>query len=237
MPAAAAAPIHQWMSALADTTRTRALRLLQQHELTVAELCSVLQLPQSTVSRHLKVLADERWVDSRRDGTSRLYRLALDTLDPAARRLWTLIKEQTENANHSSGGANGSKRPRKTNARDPKPGLRGAANSWGGDDRRLARVLARRQTRSQAFFASAAGQWDKLRAELFGDRFDLWALITLLDRDWIVGDLGCGTGQLSEALAPFVRHVIAVDASAPMLTAARKRLRHTTNTETRKGQL
>ena len=44
------------------------------------------------------------------------------------------------------------------------------------------------------------------------------------ESDWIVGDLGCGTGQVSAALAPFVARVIAVDASAAMLQAARKRL-------------
>ena len=56
------------------------LLLLERHELTVSELCAVLQLPQSTVSRHLKTLADDGWVTSRRDGTSRLYTLALDEL-------------------------------------------------------------------------------------------------------------------------------------------------------------
>ena len=44
------------------------------------------------------------------------------------------------------------------------------------------------------------------------------------DGDWTVGDLGCGTGQVSAALAPFVARVIAVDASAAMLQAAKKRL-------------
>ena len=48
-----------WMGSLADPTRLRLLRLLEQHELGVAELCDILQLPQSTVSRHLKLLADE----------------------------------------------------------------------------------------------------------------------------------------------------------------------------------
>ena len=51
------------------------LRLLDRQELTVSELCAVLQLPQSTVSRHLKTLADADWVTSRRDGTSRYYAL------------------------------------------------------------------------------------------------------------------------------------------------------------------
>ncbi len=56
-----------------DPLRCRMLLVLERHELTVSELCAVLQLPQSTVSRHLKTLADAGWVVSRRDGTSRYY--------------------------------------------------------------------------------------------------------------------------------------------------------------------
>src|SRR3954470_9990892 len=54
----AAPPIFERMSALADSTRSRLLLVLERHELTVGEMCAVLQLPQSTVSRHLKTLAD-----------------------------------------------------------------------------------------------------------------------------------------------------------------------------------
>ena len=64
-----AAPILDHMAALADPIRCRMLLPLERHELTVNEICSVLQLPQSTVSRHLKTLADDGWVSSRRDGT------------------------------------------------------------------------------------------------------------------------------------------------------------------------
>ena len=71
------------LTTLADATRSRMLLLLERHELTVAELCAVLQLPQSTVSRHLKTLADAGWVASRRDGTSRYYTLALDDRERA----------------------------------------------------------------------------------------------------------------------------------------------------------
>src|SRR5918994_5111210 len=96
-PAAARQPdaLLGWMESLADTTRLRLLRLLERHELGVAEMCHVLQLPQSTVSRHLKVLADNGWVVSRSKGTANLYRIARETTD-AARRLWLLTKEQTE---------------------------------------------------------------------------------------------------------------------------------------------
>src|SRR5437867_8617994 len=95
MPAAAAPAILARLSALADPTRARVLRLLERQELSVVELCAVLQLPQSTVSRHLKVLADDGWVTARPEGTSRLYRVAPGGLDAGARRLWALVREAT----------------------------------------------------------------------------------------------------------------------------------------------
>src|SRR5947208_13845299 len=86
--------IFEDLTTLSDATRSRMLLILERHELTVSELCSVLQLPQSTVSRHLKTLADAAWVASRRDGTSRYYTLALDDRDAQTRRLWSLLREQ-----------------------------------------------------------------------------------------------------------------------------------------------
>src|SRR5688572_23683075 len=85
-----------WMEVLADPTRLRVLRLLERHELGVAELCDILQLPQSTVSRHLKVLADEGWVRNRALRTANLYEMCLNGEEPAARRLWLLARDQTE---------------------------------------------------------------------------------------------------------------------------------------------
>src|SRR5215208_5924887 len=85
-----------WMDSLADTARLRLLRLLERQELGVAELCDILQLPQSTVSRHLKVLSDQQWVRSRRQATNHLYRTILDELDAGARKLWLLAREQTD---------------------------------------------------------------------------------------------------------------------------------------------
>jgi DNA-binding transcriptional ArsR family regulator len=65
-------PILDQLGALAEPTRSRTLLLLDGHELTVSELCGVLQLPQSTVSRHLKALADAGWVAVRAEGTRHL---------------------------------------------------------------------------------------------------------------------------------------------------------------------
>ena len=206
MPAHAA--IFDDLTVLSDATRSRMLLILERHELTVTELCAVLQLPQSTVSRHLKTLGDGTWVSSRRDGTSRYYTLALDERDGHTRRLWSLLREQIS----TTAGAD-------------------------QDARRLKGVLARRQTKSEEFFASAAGQWDRLRREVFGRDSALHALPALVDPRWIVGDLGCGTGETSAALAPFVARTIAVDRSGEMLQAARRRLRDLPNVDVRRGEL
>jgi ubiquinone/menaquinone biosynthesis C-methylase UbiE len=98
-------------------------------------------------------------------------------------------------------------------------------------------VLGRRQTKSEEFFASAAGQWDRLRRDLFGAASALHALPALIDARWTIGDLGCGTGETSAALAPFVAHTVAVDRSGEMLHAARRRLRDLPNVDVRRGEL
>jgi ArsR family transcriptional regulator len=202
------AAIFDDLTALADSTRSRMLLLLERHELTVGELCAILQLPQSTVSRHLKTLADADWVSSRRDGTSRYYTLAIDDRDDQSRRLWTLLRDEV----------------RATPGADQ-------------DQRRLKTVLDDRQAKSQTFFEGAAAQWDKLRQDLFGRASHLQALPALLDPRSVVGDLGCGTGELSATIAPFVARVIAVDRSGDMLRAAERRLRAVANVEVRRGTL
>jgi ubiquinone/menaquinone biosynthesis C-methylase UbiE len=104
------------------------------------------------------------------------------------------------------------------------------------DARRTRAVLAQRTSKSQQFFSSSAGEWDRLRAELFGKHTDA-ALLALFEPTWTVADLGCGTGQVSALISPFVRHVIAVDESSAMLSAAKKRLAGYKNVDVRSGKL
>ncbi len=196
-----------WMDGLADRTRLRLLHVLERHELGVAELCDVLRLPQSTVSRHLKVLSDGAWLESRREGTGRRYRLA-PALDPAARRLWRLAREESDDW---------------------------AALSH--DRLRLERRVRERRSETQSFFAGAAAEWDRLRREAYGDAFGRAALLALLPRDWVVADLGCGTGALAAELAPHVARVVGVDQSPAMLRAARRRTEGLRNVELRRGSL
>ena len=62
--------------ALSDETRLRILALLTHGELCVCDLMVTLDLPQSTVSRHLAYLRNAGLVEDRRQGIWMYYRLA-----------------------------------------------------------------------------------------------------------------------------------------------------------------
>ncbi|HET7583860.1 MAG TPA: metalloregulator ArsR/SmtB family transcription factor [Gemmatimonadaceae bacterium] len=193
---------------LADDTRARLLLLLDEHELTVSEIQKILRIPQSTASRQLKLLADAGWVSSRAEGTTRWYAIARERLSEADREIWALVRQEIEQT---------------------------AAASQVAERARA--VVAERRATSREFFSSAAGEWDRLRTELFGSRPEMLAIPALLDASWVVGDLGAGTGQLAATLAPWVARVIAVDGSAEMLAAARARLSDVSNVELLHGEL
>lgn len=196
------------MSCLGDDTRLRLLRLLEGHELGVGELGQVLRLPQPTVSRHLKTLSEGRFVSSRREGTSNLYRMHLADLPVSHRELWKVARERV--------------------------------SGWAEleqDQRRLTELIRDKLSGSRAFFAGAAAEWDRLRSELYGQRFTTDAMLALLPRSAVVGDLGCGTGFVSAMLSGHVGRVIAVDNSPEMLSAARGRCEGMENVEVREGEL
>lgn len=196
------------MSTLADTARIRILHLLSEQSLLVSDLGDVLQLPQSTVSRHLKQLSDQGWLISRREGTSHLYRMLTDEIDPTARQLWEITQKQTLD----------------------QPAV-------AQDRLRLASVRAARQRDSRSFFAGAARDWDRLRGDLFGTAFSTEAMLALLDPNLTIADLGCGTGAVVEQLAPHVKQVIGVDNSQEMLAAARQRVGTMSNVALECGDL
>ena len=207
MTAPARSLVHERLATLADATRCRLLLALDGRELTVGELCQAVQLPQSTVSRHLRVLADAGWTSSRAEGASRWYGLA-PALDEHARDLWLLVRASVE---------------------ETPAALQDAA--------RVEAVVSARRARSEAFFADAAGEWDatrrrstapaptcrpRSRCSTHAGRWATWAAARAL---------------LSAALAPMVQRVIAVDASPAMLEAATARTAALANVEVRRGHL
>ena len=76
---------------LADETRLRLILLLQGHaELCVCDLIHALDMPQSTVSRHLAYLKKNGWLHDRRGGVWMYYSLKRN-LDPFLQAQLVLI--------------------------------------------------------------------------------------------------------------------------------------------------
>ncbi|MEO1584139.1 MAG: metalloregulator ArsR/SmtB family transcription factor [Planctomycetota bacterium] len=203
-------PIASQLSTLSDALRLRLLWLLEREELSVGEIARVVQIPQSTVSRHLKTLSDGGWLTRRSEGTASLYRLLLDDLDESVRPLWLTVRESI--------------------AASPSLELE-------GDLRRLGRVLDERRTDSRAFFGRVADEWQSLRTSLFGENFTAPGLLALLDPAWTVADLGCGSGDAARLLAPHVARVVGVDQSEAMLETASAVLRAHQNVDLVCGDL
>ena len=66
-----------WFRALADATRVQIVSLLARRAepMSVGAITAALDVGQSTVSAHLKVLAEVRFVLAERRGTSAFYRI------------------------------------------------------------------------------------------------------------------------------------------------------------------
>ncbi|MEQ1569514.1 MAG: metalloregulator ArsR/SmtB family transcription factor, partial [Myxococcota bacterium] len=186
---------------LSEPVRVRLLALLSRQELGVGELCRVVQLPQSTVSRHLKVLQVAGWIRRRSEGTSGLFRIDDAAVDPVGWRLWEVVRD-----------------------------VHDASRQFEEDLVRLEVVLATR-TEPGTFFGRRHAEWDALRRELFGDQFLGAALAALVPPDWVVADLGCGTGPVLVELAPWVARVIGFDREPKMVEAAAARVREWPNAE------
>lgn len=100
----------------------------------------------------------------------------------------------------------------------------GSAEDLADDDARLRTVLRERQAGSHAFFGRIGAEWQSIRRELFGTGFTDDALLSFIPEDWVVADLGCGSGDVAERLASVVAKVYAIDREPAMLTAAKRRL-------------
>jgi ArsR family transcriptional regulator len=86
-----------WLHLFGDATRLRLLALLEEHELSVADLVAITDLPQSRVSTHLGKLREANVLHDRRVGASTLYR-ANAAMPSAASALWQMLRASLADA-------------------------------------------------------------------------------------------------------------------------------------------
>lgn len=86
------------LALLSDPTRMRLLRLLEEHELSVAELTRITAVPQPRVSTHLGKLRDAGMIRDRRVGSSTFYRMDAARVPQAAQSAWRAIAAALDDA-------------------------------------------------------------------------------------------------------------------------------------------
>jgi SAM-dependent methyltransferase len=195
------------LKALADPIRLRVLAAVAEEELTVGEVQEVVESVQSSVSRNLAILRDAGFVQDRKEGTNVYFSIRQDMPEPAGELFRSLQSRMAELPEAKA------------------------------DRARLEDCRRRRLHRSQGYFESVAGDWERIRKSYFDDRVTSLAIEKLLPRNLVIADVGCGTGSLTVELARFAKQVIGVDLSQEMLRRARnvadeKQLR---NVEFRRG--
>lgn len=195
------------LKALADPIRLRVLAAVAEEELTVGEVQEVVETAQSSVSRNLAILREAGFVQDRKEGTNVYFSVRENMPEPAAEFFKSLQARMAQ------------------------------LPETKGDRARLEQCRRRRLHRSQGYFESVAGDWERIRKSYFDDRVTSLAIEKLLPSNLILADVGCGTGSLTFELARFAQKVIGVDLAQEMLRRARqvakeKQLR---NVEFRRG--
>ena len=173
---------------LADPTRLRLLVLLEEEELSVAELQDILGMGQSRISSHLAQLKRAGVVEDRRAGKNVYYGLTIKG-GPDARS--AKVGELT-----------------RALAREMPETQR--------DRTALKVVLRKRQDKAREYFDQLAGRFG--RSYVPGRSWQALAhtMIALLP-PLVVADLGAGEGTLSQLLAKTARKVIAIDNAPKMV--------------------
>ncbi len=180
--------------ALADSTRLRLIRLLGRGALSVNEIIEVLQMGQSRISRHLKILADADLVRSRREGTWSYYQSNQEPEAPLVVEVLALLHRHEQDLPH-----------------------------YEADLQALEGVVERRKARTRRFFDSIKDPGEFPQHQSLEGVFYRQVVLSLLPAECGVAvDLGTGVGLLLPALLERASRVIAVDSSTAMLDLARQ---------------
>jgi len=182
-------------AAAGEATRLRLLALLAEAELTVSELVTILGQSQPRISRHLRLLVEASLAERHREGAWVFFRIA--QRGPAAAFAGDLIAR-----------------------------LSPSDACLAADRARLAEVRKARADQAARYFAAHAADWDELRAMHVPEEKVEAAVRKAIGPGPFeaLADLGAGTGQMLELLAPHAAHALGIDQSPQMLAVARVRI-------------
>ena len=192
--------------ASADPLRLNILRILGEGSFGVLELCQLFEIKQSSMSHHLKILANAGLVTTRREGNSIYYRRALLNINSESRYLLTA-------------GAAWSDLTQVLFSTLDTLALAEIISE------RLQGLYQERATNSQEFFTKHAAEFHEKQDliashEQYGETLqDLVATLNLKQENTAL-EIGPGEGALLSALSQRFEHVIGLDVSKAMLEKA-----------------
>ncbi len=194
------------LKASADPIRLDILRLLRRDSLAASELALLLDIKQSALSHHLKVMTQAQWLNTRREGNTLFYRRQLSTELSIARVQQAVLASL-----------------------DAEP-LPKALSSELND------LRDERQAISAAFFESHAHELDTVTDRIAGYKHYADALHQALLAVDVADcrsalEIGPGDGGFLPYLSERFAQVYALDIAEPMLELARSQVQELTNIE------
>ncbi|MCX4027342.1 metalloregulator ArsR/SmtB family transcription factor [Endozoicomonas sp. SM1973] len=183
--------------ASADPLRLDILRALKADSFGVLELCAILDIKQSALSHHLKIMAKAGLVTTRREGNTIFYRREWPKPDQATAQLLTTLYKTVDLLPISA-----------------------------ATQERLQQVKQQRAETARAFFAKFADkfrQQQELIAEYDIYAASIKEVLTTLaiPKNSTAIEIGPGEGLFLNVLSPLYKQVIAVDISQEMLEKAK----------------
>jgi len=184
--------------AASDPLRLEVLRVLHNNSYGVLELCHILDVKQSALSHHLKILAQAELVSTRREGNSIFYRrLSLsndNALQPLQQTLFNSIDIQPLHADITA---------------------------------RIQHIQQERAASSASFFRQQADSFEQQQERIANYSLYGNGVIDLLRNSSpkhfdCALEVGSGNGEFLSELAPLFKRVIALDNSSEMLARAQK---------------
>jgi len=182
------------MKALSDETRIRIVNVLSNGAFHVNEIVQILNMGQSRVSRHLKILLDAGILESQREGSLVYYRHANIQKASFTQELTSLLLKHSNGFSYKV-----------------------------QDDQKVKEILNSRREKSKIFFDKLATSITEIQEQVLNPEIYKPYLLSLLPKKInLLVDLGCGAGILINDYLHRAKKVIGIDASSQMLEVARK---------------
>lgn len=200
-PATASSPLDSLTAlhkALADGLRLQILRLLKSESFGVLELCRILDIRQSALSHHLKILATAELVSTRREGNSIFYRRAFLADDDPFREIKSSVFDELDDTDLPA-----------------------------AHIKKIKQIQLERAQLSLSFFNKNAAKFREKQGLIVEHQDYHGTLLGVieglgLDENATVLEVGPGEGQLLVQLAERFKNLTALDNSKDMLERSRQ---------------